>query len=397
MRIRYLDPFIRHDLKEKMVFLAGPRQAGKTTLAQTIGRDLDPHCTYLNWDDREDRERIRLLRFPTPSSFLIFDELHKLRGWKNHVKGLFDKHRDHYRILVTGSARMDIYRRGGDSLMGRYHHLRLHPFSLGEILRGGAPPAPQNIVPFQQLRFPSAPPGPWDQNVGRLLRFGGFPEPWTKQDEVFARRWRNDRLDRLVQEDIRDVEWVRDLSKIELLADLLPGKVGGLFSLNSLREDLEVAHKTAAHWVDILERFYHHFRIYPYSRNTIKSLRREPKLYLWDWSPLADEGARLENMVACHLLKLVHFLHDTQGHRAELAFLRDVEEREVDFLVTVDKKPWFAVEVKRSSRDVSKHLLYFAPRLNIPYLFQVIGEGGVDETDGAVRILSADTFLAGLP
>ncbi len=161
-------------------------------------------------------------------------------------------------------------------MLGRYHYYRLHPFSLAELLET---PLPQ-FVPFEEIHFSSKDGS--NKLLKKLLDFGGFPEPFLKGDMSELRRWQNERTDRIIKDDIRDIELVRDLSGLEVLSSLLPSKVGSLFSLNSLREDLGVAHKTVDLWVEILEHFYYHFRIPPFAANTIKSLRREPKLYLWD-------------------------------------------------------------------------------------------------------------------
>ena len=387
---RYLAPFIREDLKEKMVFLGGPRQVGKTTLGQYIGTHDYPRFAYLTWDDRQDRQNILTGRFEPEIPFIMFDELHKYRHWKNYIKGLYDKQKEHFRILVTGSARLDLYRRGGDSLMGRYHYFRLHPFSLVEMLNRKL-----RFEPFTSLHFEQQ-TAEMSELFSSLFTFGGFPEPLIKQSSRTLRRWQNERIDRIVKEDIRDVEMIRDLARLELLTSILPTKVGSLFSLNSLRQDLEVTHKTVMTWVDVLERFYYHFRVYPFTATTIKSLRKEPKIYLWDWSQIEDSAVRLENIVASHLLKFIHFLHDTEGYKTELFYLRDVEQREVDFLVTVNKKPWFAVEVKQTQKEIAPHLSYFGQRLKIPFRYQVIAKEKVDYVQNDVRVMSASKFLGGL-
>ena len=294
-------------------------------------------------------------------------------------------------MLATGSARLDIYRRGGDSLMGRYHYYRLHPFSLREALTDKKPA----VKAMQELVFRD----PEKKSLSAFLdlfRFGGFPEPFVKKNEKTLRRFHNERIERLIKEDIRDLEQLKDLSALQILVELLPQKVGSLLSLNSLKEDLGVTHKTISLWMDVLERFYYHFRIYPYAANSVRSLRKEPKMYLWDWSELIDEGVKFENMIASHLLKLVHYLHDAEGWKAELFFLRDVDKREVDFLVTIDRKPWFAVEAKLSNNRYSLPLEYFSRKLRIPFSYQVLKDGGIDLWKNDVRIISAQKFLAGL-
>ena len=387
---RYLRPVITSDLKDKMVFIGGPRQVGKTTLAQYIGAKDYKKYSYLNWDNRQDRKNILSEKFEAESSLIIFDEIHKYKRWKNYIKGEFDKHKDKFHILVTGSARLNLYRKGGDSLMGRYYYYRLHPFSVAEILEVN-----NDLKILKKLNFPET-----NKNISKiftdLFMFGGFPEPFLKKDKKTLRRFHNERLDRLVKEDIRDIEALRDLSSLQILVDILPDKVGSILSLNSLREDLQVTHKTISFWMDVLEKFYYHFRIYPFATTKIKSLRKQPKMYLWDWSQIEDEGAKLENMVASHLLKMVHFLHDSEGYKTELHFLRDTQGRETDFLITINKKPWLAIEVKLSDRNVSKHLKYFTKKLNIPFVYQVVKESNIDFWQNDIRVISAEKFLSGL-
>jgi len=389
LKKRYLQEKIEKDLKQKMVFVGGPRQVGKTTLSRLIGKEAYRNFSYLNWDNPKDRKEMLASKFEPDTQLIIFDEIHKYRKWKNYTKGQFDKFKEAFAILVTGSARLDIYQKGGDSLMGRYYYFRLHPFSQAEVLG-----VKNKIEPFQKLIFDSQKKS--QAEFKKLLAFGGFPEPFFSQDAETLRRWHNQRMERLVKDDIRDIETIRDLSALQILVDLLPAKVGSLLSLNSLREDLLVAHGTITLWMDILEKFYYHFRIYPFSASTIKSLRKESKMYLWDWSQVPDENAKLENIVASHLLKLCHFLHDANGHKAELFYLRDNEQREVDFLVTVDKKPWLAVEVKNSDQKVSKNLLYFGRKLNIPFKYQLVNLPDLDFLQKDVRVMSIDKFLSGL-
>jgi len=386
---RYLDRLVTADLKDKMVFIGGPRQVGKTTFAMDTGLLQYKKCAYLNWDSREDRQNILASRFDASAELLIFDEIHKYKQWKNYVKGVYDSYKDRFNLLITGSARLDIYRKGGDSLMGRYHYYRLHPFSLAEALQ-----IENNHTVPGELQFPIL-EGSRDI-FAQLLKYGGFPEPFLKKDERALRRWHNQRIDRLVKEDIRDTENIHDLSALQVLVELLRVRVGSLLSLNGLREDLNVAHKTVSQWMDVLERFYYHFRLYPFASTKIKSLRKEPKLYLWDWSEVSNEAARLENIVASHLLKLCHFLYDAHGYKADLYYLRDMEGREVDFLVTMDDKPWFAVEVKTSDLAVSKHLRYFAQRLEITSCYQVVEVADVDFIKDGVRVISIDRFFGAL-
>jgi predicted AAA+ superfamily ATPase len=385
---RYLTKFIIEDLKDKMVFVGGPRQVGKTTLCRNlIGTHFKSHA-YFNWDNRADRKTIMSSVWPGNAELLIFDEIHKYRQWKSLIKGEYDKLKETYTFLVTGSARLDLYRHGGDSLQGRYHYYRLHPFTLAEIAGISNKISVDDKLPEGK--------GDYQETLDKLDAFGGFPEPFMKESRRQLRRWHNEKIDRMFREDILDVHSVRDIGNMKLLSDILPQKVGSLLSLNTIREDIEVSFRAVAHWMDILEAFYYHFRIYPFSAKKIRSLKKEPKLYLWDWSEVEDEAARFENLIASHLLKLVHFISDYEGYKSELYFLRDVDKREVDFLVTIDGKPWFAVEVKLHDTRLSPHLLYFKERLSIPYVYQVVKKNGVDSIEKSVRIISAGRFLAGL-
>ncbi len=346
---------------------------------------------YLNWDSREDRREIRAARWPGGEALVVLDELHKWRGWKGWLKGEFDKHRDRLRFLVTGSARLDLYRRGGDSLQGRYHHYRLHPFSFAELMsQGGSPACPE---PGRELPIPARAP---QEPLGRLMERSGFPEPFLSGSQRGWRRWQKERLDRFFREDVRDLEAVRDLSPLQVLADLLAERVGSPLSVNSLREDLDASHRGVSHWVDVLERLYHLVRVRPHASPRVRALRRMPKVYLWDWTLVENRAARFENLVAFHLLKLCHFLEDREGYPTELRYLRDRSGREVDFLVIVSGKPWFVVEAKLKETSIDPSLVYFRDRLGLRWCYQVVLEGRRDFVENGVRCLPAPRFLAAL-
>lgn len=384
MKDRYLTNYLIKDLKEKMVFIAGPRQVGKTSLAQYLGKNYFQSYSYLNWDYQPDRKKIIGFQLPSDTNLLIFDELHKYKNWKNYIKGIYDKHKADFKILLTGSARLDIYKKSGDSLMGRYHQYTLHPFSLAEVAKTQI-----SNQPWHKLEF--------DGNdktieiIEDLIQFGPFPEPFLKQDIAHWRRWQSEKIDRLIKEEIRDLTVIKDLSSLQILVELIPSKVGSLLSINNVREDLEVAHKTVVNYLRILELFYFHFRIYPYSKNNVRSLKKMAKLYLWDWSVIEDEGAKFENFIASHLLKYAHFLQNSQGFKTKISYLRDNEGREIDFILTIDDRPWFAVEVKTT--EEKSHLNFFKKKLNIPFIYQVIRKPKIDYFNDEVRVISADKFL----
>jgi predicted AAA+ superfamily ATPase len=390
---RYLQRPVTADLSEKMVFVAGPRQVGKTTMATQI---LETHKqgVYLSWDRRADRAAIREARWPIGEALVVLDEVHKYRQWKRWIKGEFDTHRGRLRFLVTGSARLDVYRRGGDSLQGRYHHYRLHPLSVAEIMSAGkTSPLPE---PGTEIAMPTIGAGEARDALGAILRFGGFPEPFLRQSARHLRRWQKERLDRFFREDVRDLESVRDMSSLEHLADLITERVASLLSINALREDLEVSHRAVTGWIGILERLYHLYLMRPYDTRRVRSLKKMPKAYLWESGLVDDPGARFENVVALHLLKFCHLLEDAEGHRVALHFLRDTSGREVDFLVTHDRKPWFAVEVKLGSTRIDPSLRYFRDRLQIPWVYQVVLESDQMFVQNGVHCVPAHRFLAAL-
>jgi predicted AAA+ superfamily ATPase len=375
MRVaRYLEEPVRKALNKKMAFVGGPRQVGKTTFALGfLGKDADEtHPAYLNWDHPSIPPRLRKAELPAGQPLILLDEIHKYARWRNLLKGVYDTEKSRRKILVTGSARLDYYRKGGDSLAGRYRYFRLHPFSLRELARR-----------------------PSRSDLEALLKFGGFPEPLFSQNEAEHRIWRRDRISRVVREDLRDLENVREISLIEHLTDLLPSKVGSPLSIKSLREDLQIDHKTAERWLQILENLYVCFRLSPYGPPRVRAVKKRRKLYLWDWSSVEAGGSRLENMVASQLLKYCHWIEDTEGYSMELRYLRDTDKREVDFVVLKDRKPLFAVECKSGEKAVGSAIQYFAERTPIPRFYQVhLGERNF--STGKITVLPLIRFCMDL-
>jgi uncharacterized protein len=366
MRPRYLMPQVRQDLKKKMVFVAGARQVGKTTLAKSL-RGAD--AGYLNWDIAEHRERILRRQLP-PGLLWIFDEIHKYRAWRAFLKGLFDGRRPRQRILVTGSARLESYRHGGESLQGRYHLLRLHPFSAAEL----------------GLQKPG--------ELHDLLTLGGFPEPYLAGSEVEAKRWSREYRNLLLREEVTSLEHVQDLGTMELLALRLPELVGSPLSINSLRKDLQVSHKTTAKWISILERLFAIFRIPPFGAPRIRAVKKEQKHYHFDWTLVPDPGLRFENLVAAHLLKWVHFQQDSQGRDIELRYFRDVDRREVDFVLVERKAPLALVECKWTEGEVDRGLRYLKARFPGAEAWQIAATGRKDYlTPEGIRVCPALVFL----
>ena len=381
----------------QMAFLAGPRQVGKTTAAL----DVVAREHYLNWDRRADARRIaagpdavaealnlrELRAAPLP---VAFDELHKFGRWKGFLKGFFDTYEAQCRIVVTGSARLNVYKRGGDSLLGRYFPYRMHPLSLREL--GDA------TVPQQPVRPPCRPA---DGALAQLLRYGGFPEPFLKASPTFHARWARLRGELLLREDVRDLTAIHELGQLSVLAQLIEAMSGQLVNYSNLASEVGVSVVTAQRWVAALESLCFCFTVRPWFRNVAKSLRKQPKVFLWDWSIVPDAGARRETLVAMHLLKAVNLWEDLGWGRFALHYLRDKAQREVDFVVVRDQQPWFLVEVKSSGqRPLNPNLAYFQGQTGAAQAFQVAFDMPYVEQDcfaatAPIRVPAA-TFLSQL-
>lgn len=369
--MRYLQSHIIKDLQKKMVFVGGPRQCGKTTLAQQILSEnllKNRKGLYLNWDNTDQRESILKKQWDDDHKLIVLDEVHKFPRWKNWLKGVYDTQKEQHSFLVTGSARLDVYRRGGDSMFGRYHYWRLHPFTLSEL--------PVKMKPAEAYR--------------RLMTVGGFPEPFLDGDETAARRWRRERFDRILRDDIRDLEPLRDIPTLSLFVEQLRRRVGGMIVLSNLANELQVAPKTVKHWLTILEKMYLVFVVAPLTQNISRAVLKPPKVYFFDNADvIGDEGARFENLVATHLLKRLNFLEDRDGYRYELRFIRDKEGREVDFAIVRDGVVIELIEAKLSDNKVSTSLRYYSERLNPEQSLQIVGHTPHSYKQGKLKITSA--------
>lgn len=373
---RNLEGGIKEDLEKKMVLIAGPRQSGKTTLAKKILKDEmggNAEAFYLTWDAAEDREKIIRERFPAGKGLLVLDEIHKYSRWRQVVKGLYDKRKHELKILVTGSGRLDYYRYGGDSLQGRYHFYKLYPFSFDEIKNASSTP------------------------VDDLLTFSGFPEPLLSRNERDARRWSREYRTRLIYEDLNSLENVKDVALLEQLAIRLPDLVGSPLSINALREDLQVSHQTVTRWLNMFENIFLSFRIYPFGPPKIRAVKKEAKLYLYDWTQIQDLGIRFENMIAFHLLKWVHFQQDYNGIDMELRYFRDVTRNEVDFVVLQDGIVRQLIECKVRTREINPALRMLKKRLPDADAIQVSLEGEEEYVDkDGILVTTAEQFLTQL-
>ena len=384
----------------QMAFLAGPRQVGKTTTARAVAEG-GGNTFYLNWDVQEHRRL--LLRgaeavavecgidsLVKESPTLIFDEIHKYAKWKLFLKGFFDLYGGWCKIIVTGSGHLNVYKQGGDSLMGRYFHYRMHPLSVAEVLNP--------VILDQEVRPPEKID---DERFQALLEFGGFPEPFLAANKRFYNRWRRLRTEQLFREDLRDLSRIQEIGQVEILAENLIHQCGALINYSKLATTINVSVDTVRRWIATLESLFFCFTIRPWFSNIPKSLRKQPKVYLWDWSLVADPGGRHENFIAVHLLKATQWWTDIGLGNYQLHFIRDKDKREVDFLVTRNNRPWLLVEVKTSGKaKISPHLATFKEKTGADHGLQVAMDLDYVEGDcfsfSRPLIVPAKTFLSQL-
>ncbi len=380
-----------------MALVSGPRQVGKTTTCRN-------HAGfYANWDNLDDRERLlagpariveqlQLNRLSKANPVMLFDELHKYPRWKQFLKGFFDTYADQVRTIVTGSSRMDLYRRGGDSLMGRYFLYRMHPFSVAETICQDLPDTKRIIRPPKKVKA---------TDLDALWRHGGYPEPFLKRDMRFSRRWQALRLEQLVREDIRSLTQVQQIDQIETLVHLLANRSAHQLVYGNLAKEVRVSVDTIRRWVEVLRNLHLGFLVKPWFKNIARSLRKEPKWFLRDWASIEDVGDRAETFVGCHLLKAVEGWNDMGLGNFELGYLRDKERREVDFVVVRAGKPWFLAEVKHHEGAMSGSLSYYQGQTKAPFAFQVVIDADYVDVDCFARargpvVVPAKTFLSQL-
>lgn len=351
----------------QMAFVSGPRQVGKTTVSEAMA------TTYLNWDDEDVRKAIQsgqrslaakygLDNISGDKRIVVFDEIHKYSRWKQFLKGFYDLYGKRFGIVATGSARMDVYKKGGDSMMGRYFPYRMHPLSVAELL--------DTSIPGERLV--RQPKRLSDEEWNALLHFGGFPDPFVMRDVRFSKRWNSLRFDQLTKTDMRDLTRIGELDQLSALAEMLANRSGEQLVYKSLGCDLGIDEKTAKKWVKALKHLYFGFEVRPWFNNVENSIRKMPKWYLRDWANIPDEGKRAETLIACHLLKAVEGWTDLGYGEFSLGYLRDKSKREVDFVVVRDGIPWFLVEVKKGKESLSDALAFFQRRIGAKHAFQVV-------------------------
>ena len=382
---------------DQMEFISGARQVGKTTLAKKIA-ELLPPSEYLNWDVLNDRELILAGEICPPRTLgsqkgtIVLDEIHKYKKWKNFIKGFYDKEKGNVNVLITGSAKLNIFRKGQDSLMGRYFLYRIHPISVAEYINPNKEST--DTLYFNPVKID-------DSNFEALLKFGGFPEPLSKQSEHFSRRWQRIRQEQLIQEEIRSLSQIEQLGQLEVLAEMIKRQSGQLINYSQLSKKVRVSVNTVIGWIKYLTELHYCFIVRPWSKNLSRAIIKEPKCYLTDWSVVEDVGAKNENFIACHLLKAVQYWTDRGLGDFGLYFIRTKEKEEVDFVVTKNGAPWFLVEAKTScQKSISKSLIRFQKDTGALHAFQVAFDlPFVDEDCFKVTepvIVPAKTFLSQL-
>ena len=395
-RKRIYDAVLKEHLQDnrQMAFLSGPRQCGKTTLAKSLAD------RYFTWDDLATRQLIAgnadslataagLGIASERKTVITLDEIHKFVRWKSFLKGFFDLYEDHMRLIVTGSARLDIYKRGGDSLMGRYFLYHMHPLGVAELVR------PELEATEIHAPRPIA-ADDWDA----LWTHGGFPEPFVRRDRRFTLRWRKLRREQLFREDLRDLTKIADVAGIRILSELLLARAGNQIVAASLSREIGVAEKTIKTWIATLEYFHEGFTVRPWFRNIENSIRKTPKWYQRDWCEVEDEGARFENLVACHLLKAVDMWNDLGLGDYALYYIRNKAKDEVDFLVAKDGHPWFLAEAKVADTKPSPALATMQRITGTKHAFQVVRDLPYAEVDAFTYCnpiaVSAQSFLSQL-
>ena len=392
----------------KMIFLSGPRQIGKTTFVLQRLESLGQEHLYYNWDDPYVRREYALnphflkakIAAEKPRPLIAFDEIHKHKHWKNILKGLYDLHHRQAQFIITGSARLDYFRQSGDSLVGRYFSYRMLPLGLSEAMGNlqrilnddsliSGFREDELLATLNDVSLPTA-----KEVLEQMMVFGGFPEPFLKSNKRFLTKWRRDYKSLLLYEDLRDLSRIQDLKGVEQLLLMLPERVGAPLSINSLREDLQVNHRTVSNWIEALKKIYLVFSVMPWSRQISKAVRKETKLYFYDWTMVSDEGACFENLVAVTLLRLVCRWNELGLGDFDLRYIRDHQGREVDFLLIKDGRPLALFEAKKSALEPNVAGSYFKSRLKIPY-FQIVEHfDGVEAWPDQKYVVAAARLLS---
>ncbi|MBP7654747.1 ATP-binding protein [Candidatus Dependentiae bacterium] len=374
---RYIETYL-FALPKKMLFLYGPRQSGKTTTAKKIIKQKGG--SYFNWDDLTvRREYLKNPRFlydyikPGKDNIFVFDEIHKLKNWKNTLKGIYDEFSDKCQIIVTGSARLDTFLKAGDSLAGRYFGYKFNPFGVSEfaqkfsVIENNASPLSYEWIEknFQYITNGNK---KIKSSFENLYSLTAFPEPLISNNKRFVNKWSNDYIRQISREDIQTLAAIENITTIENLMLLLPERLSSPLQAQSIADDLQISYKTVVRYIDLLKRVFLIFEVPPYNKSLARAIKKEKKIYFYDYSLAVNEGSRFENFIALNILMYVNRLNDCGIGSYSLHFLKDKDGHEVDFIIANKTKPLLLIEVKLSETDLSKSAHYWINKLNIPFI-----------------------------
>jgi hypothetical protein len=404
-RKKYIAIWDELSQEKEMIFLAGPRQAGKTTLAKEIAKKYKNNI-YFNWDILSDKKKI--VEAPTffedtnrvddTAPLVIFDEIHKYKKWKNYLKGIYDEFHSGYLFLISGSGRLDVYQKGGDSLAGRYLIFHLFPFTISELSE-----KKRNFKEF--LKDPLVNFNLNDQKItkkiwSRLYELSGFPDPFTKNKKTFWNKWSHNYINQIIREDIRDVSGIKNTASAALLFSLLPSRVGSPISINNLAGDVQVSFDTVKNWLDLFDSAYLIFRISPWTKKISRAIFKEKKIYLFNYPFIADVGSRFENMIAVELYKAIFTWNELGYGNFKLHYIRNKEKEEADFLISNNNQPLLLVEAKNSDDQPSTPLIKFQELLNVPAV-QLVNKENIYKVqknkNNKLLIITAHAWLSSLP
>ena len=387
----------------QMIFITGPRQSGKTTFTEIIARDYT-NSLYFDWDIIEDKNKLiqnpsfyeHVYRKDNSRPLIIFDEIHKYKDWKNYLKSVYDKDSKNFKFIVSGSGRLDIYQKGGDSLAGRYFLFHLFPLTLAEL----------SGINQDMGQFLKNPIEIYEENPDvielweNLARFSGFPDPYIQGKEEFYRTWSITYHKQLLREDIRDITTLKNINTVELLFSLLPSKIGSPLSMGNIARDINVSFDSVKNWLAIFEQFYLIFRLSPWSKKISRAITKEKKIYLYNFAGIESEALKFENMVALELWRAVSNWNDLGLGEFSLHYIRNREKEEVDFLLANKNNPFLLIETKLSEHEPSKVLKKFQSILSIPAV-QLVNKQGIckliSNGDNRILVISAPRWLERLP
>lgn len=371
--LRYLNSYIKSDLDKKIILLSGPRQVGKTTLCKMLSNNFD----YINFDAAEHRIILKEKAWDRAKDLIIFDELHKLKNWKAWLKGVYDTEGINPKLIVTGSSKLDTYKKAGDSLAGRFFYYKLHPLDLKEIK--------------DYLK-----PDKIEKSLDLLLKIGGFPEPFISGSLDYYNKWKKTHLDIILKQDLIENESIKNIIEIETMIELLKYKVGSLSSYSSLARDLQCSDKTVKKWLLAIENLFVVFKITPYSKNIARSILKAPKYYFYDIGQLInDEACRFENLLATTINKEIDKQNQCFGKNYTLHYLKNKNGNEIDFLIISNNIPYMAIEAKLSEDKPSKNFDLFSNVLKGAFKIQVVKNLYKEKTyPNGVEIRKASKFLS---